>query len=333
MDDASLHTLAPTPLASSDLQPILGGEAEVTLTSAATLQSLGVTVTPLGAATVDAAHGDPVASFPITGGTAGTGPGDTQILHEGSGLQLSTGVGAIELTDFRIDSLFGAVNADITVNDFTIPNTVVFSLGEDGSTLTLAPIVAEAIGDVLGASAITPEVVIGFADTFPVTDPLAVHLPPDAATQPFAGGETEVTLTSAATLASLGIEVGLIGSASLDASGAFPVAEFPVTGGTAGPGSDVTILHQGSGLTLSNDAGSLGFADFIVDTEAQQVYANVSVYGKLSGNIAVFDIGEGATLTLTPFVADLANAVFGTTAITPEVAIGTAAPMPELLIA
>ncbi|MDO9710643.1 hypothetical protein [Paracraurococcus lichenis] len=329
MSDASLQTLAPT----TETRPILGGETTVTLTSAATLAALGIQVAPLGSASVDAGAGDPVAFFPITGGTAGDAPGITQILHEGSGLALSTHAGTIELTDFRIDTLFGTIAGDVAVNGYTVPNVALFSLGADGATLTLTPIVAQTVGGVLGAPAVTPDVVIGLADTFPSTGPDVVLLPHESDTQPFVGGETLVTLTSAPVLASLGIEVGLTGSAGLDASGAFPVADFPVTGGTAGLGESLVILHQGSGLTLSNAAGSLDFADFIVDTKDSAIYANVSVYGQLSGNIAVFEIGQDATLTLTPFVADLANQVFGTTAITAEVPIGTAAPMPELFIA
>lgn len=333
MDDASPQTLAPHPdPLPPALQPILDGETAVTLTSAATLTMLGIQVAPIGSATVEAGHGDPVAYFPITGGTAGGEPGDTQILHEGSGLELASDLGAVALTDFRIDTLYGTIVANVTVNGFTIPNVAVFSLGEDLS-LTLTSTAAQVVAGVLGASAVTPEVVIGTAGTFPVTEPDLVMVPGEGGTTPLVGGETLVTLTSAPVLDTLGIDVGLLGTATLDASGAFPVAQFDVTGGTAGPGSDAVLLHQGSGLTLSNESGSLGFEDFIIDTQNLAVYANVSVYGNLSGNIAVFDIGEGAALTLTPFVAELANAVFGTTAITPEVVIGSAAPMPELFIA
>ena len=58
------------------------------------------------------------------------------------------------------------------------------------------------------------------------------------------GGETAVTLTSASTLASLGVTVTALGSAKLNTSGPTPVADFPITGGMESSRGDV-ILHQG----------------------------------------------------------------------------------------
>jgi hypothetical protein len=158
----------------------------------------------------------------------------------------------------------------------------------------------------------------------------ATHLP-YAETQPIVGGETAVTLTSAATLGSLGVGVAPLGSATLDASGADPVATFPITGGTVGPGSDAVVLHQGSGLELSATSAWVDLSDFLIDTRNAVVNANVAVNGEDAGNAAVFGIGaDGATLTLTSFAAEVLGEVFGTGAITPGLEIGVAAPSPIL---
>ena len=157
----------------------------------------------------------------------------------------------------------------------------------------------------------------------------APHPDTPSDTRPILGGDTAVTLTSAATLASLGLGVSPLGSAALDASGASPVADFPITGGTAGPDSSLVILHQGSGLELADGAGTLDLRDFLIDTQNGVVDANVAVNGQSAGNVAVFAIGaDGATLTLTPTAAEVADQTLGTTALTSDTVVGTAAPWP-----
>src|SRR5690242_2243744 len=157
----------------------------------------------------------------------------------------------------------------------------------------------------------------------------APHPDTPSDTRPILGGDTAVTLTSAATLASLGVGATPLGSAALDASGASPVADFPITGGTAGPGSGLLLLHQGSGLELADGAGTLDLSDFRIDTQNGVVNANVVANGQSAGNVAVFDIGaDGSTLTLTPTAAEVADQTLGTTALTLDTVVGTAAPSP-----
>ena len=141
---------------------------------------------------------------------------------------------------------------------------------------------------------------------------------PTSGTEPIGGGNTAVSLTSATTLQTLGVSVTPLGSASLHTGGTTPVAEFPITGGTEGPGAgNDVILHQGSGLELSDSAGTLDLRDFLIDTQNGVVDANVTVNGQSAGNLAVFDIGsDGASLTLTSAAAGVVNTVLGTSAIT-----------------
>ena len=156
--------------------------------------------------------------------------------------------------------------------------------------------------------------------------------PTPSDTRPILGGDTAVTLTSAATLTSLGVSATPLGAATLDASGATPVADFPITGGTAGPGSDLVLLHQGSGLELADSAGTLDLSDFRIDTRNGVVDANVSANGQSAGNVAVFSIGaDGTTLSLTPTAAGVANQTLGTGAFSSDTVIGTAVPWPVAL--
>ncbi|MFL5283048.1 MAG: hypothetical protein ACJ8AW_19165 [Rhodopila sp.] len=325
----------------SDTRPILGGDTAVTLTSAATLTSLGVSATPLGAATLDASGATPVADFPITGGTAGPGP-DLVLLHQGSGLELADSAGTLDLSDFRIDTRNGVVDANASANGQSAGNVAVFSIGADGTTLSLTPAAAGFANQTLGTGAFSSDTVIGTAVPWPIIDPDALGTGPGQhmsflspeGTRPILGGDTAVTLTSAATLTSLGVSATPLGAATLDASGATPVADFPITGGTVGPGSDLVLLHQGSGLELADSAGTLDLSDFRIDTRNGAVDANVSVNGQSAGNVAVFSIGaDGTTLSLTPAAAGVANQTLGTGAFSSDTVIGTAVPWPVALSA
>jgi hypothetical protein len=332
-----------------DTQPILGGDTAVTLTSAATLASLGVTVTTLGAATLDASGAAPVAVFPITGGTDGPGGADV-ILHQGSGLKLADASGSIAVQNFRIDTQNAVVDADVTVNGIAQGNVGLFDLGSDG-TLTLTAAAAGLVGNTLGTGAITDQTPIGSAAPAPVTDPFVVLLadllgaslpsapafllPPASTppgTAPIIGGATAVTLSAAGALDSLGVKVSLLGSATLDTSGADPVATFPITGGTVGPGEGIAvILHQGSGLELSDAAGTVDIRNLLIDTANTEIDADLTLNGHAIGNAAVFDLGADGLLTLTAGAATALNSTLGTDALNTTITIGTAATSPLAL--
>ncbi len=316
--------------------PVIGGETSVTLTSAATLQSLGVDAEPLGAAIVDTSGSDPAVVFPVTGGTD-SGDGGVVLLHRGSGLMLSDDAGSIALQDFRVDTANQQVFADVSVDGTSAGTVGVFDIGADGSSLTLTQAAADVVDQALGTTAVTPDVVIGTAAPWFITDPCQLGEPglsfiTAPGTQPITGGQTGVTLTSAGTLTTLGVSVAPLGSASVQADDPDPVASFPITGGTAGPDDSAVILHQGSGLLLADDVGSISLNDFLIDTRNAVVDANVSVNGQSLGNLAVFNIGtDGGTLTLTDAAARAAGQALGTSALTSDVVVGTAAPWPAVL--
>lgn len=152
-------------------------------------------------------------------------------------------------------------------------------------------------------------------------------------TQPLIGGETSVTLTAAPALQSLNITVSPLGSGMIDVSSADPVAQFPITGGTLGPDAgEAVILHQASGLKLSDSGSSVELRDFLIDTQHHVVDANVSANDSLVGNVAVFDLGQDGTLSLTSDAAGLLDNTFGSSALSAGLPIGFAAPAPTGLL-
>jgi hypothetical protein len=322
-------------------EPIVGGETSVSLTSATVLQSLGINVAPLGSATIDVSGPEPVANFDITGGTDSGGGDADVIVHQGSGLELSNARGTIDLTDFRIDTANLVVRANVTVDGTAAGNLPVFDLGPGGA-LTLTDAAANVVSDTFAAPDITSSVTIGLATPMPVIDFACIHdycagadsmrfvSPPD--TQPLIGGETSVTLTAAPALQSLNITVSPLGSGMIDVSSADPVAQFPITGGTLGPDAgEAVILHQASGLKLSASGSSVELRDFLIDTQNHVVDANVSANDFLVGNVAVFDLGQDGTLSLTSGAASLLDNTFGTSALSAGQSIGFAAPSPIAL--
>ncbi len=325
--------------------PVIGGVTSVILTSADTLTSLGVSVSPLGSATVSTSDAGPVASFAITGGTQDDAAGGAVILHQGSGLELSDAAGVVDLQDFRVDTINGVIDANVSVNGVSAGNVAVFSIGADAA-LTLTSAAAGVVDDTLGTTAITPEVQVGTAAVAPVLYSCATAEDgsfgsflggSDASMMasqfsPLIGGQTVIDLTSAATLASLDVTVSPLGSASIEADGDQVLASFGITGGTLDGGSGAAvILHQGSGLGLADSAGSLSLSDFLVDTQNNVVDANVVVNGVSAGNLAVFNLGTDGALTLTMSAADVVDATLGTQAITSSTVIGFAAPSPVAL--
>ena len=309
--------------------PILGGDTSVTLSSAGVLQSLGVSVTPLGTGSIDTSGASPVAEFPITGGTAGSDANDV-ILHQGSGLELADQAGTIDLSNFRIDTQNNQVDALVATNGQSDGVLPVFDLGAQG-TLTLTRAAAQAVDATLGTTAVTPETVIGSASPAPITD--LGSLPSGQGTSsvaPVIGGTTAVTLSAAGALQDAGVQVAPLGLSFIDSSGAVPVADFLITGGSVGGNSGTVLLHQGSGLELSDAAGTVDLSDFLIDVQDQAVFANVSANGTSLGNAQVFDLDSSNNLSLTTGAAQALDQTLGAS-LTAGTTIGTASPMPFVL--
>jgi len=123
------------------------------------------------------------------------------------------------------------------------------------------------------------------------------------------GGVTQVTLTSAPTLTSLGLAIAPTGTATVFTnSSGVPVASFNITGNS--PAN--LIFHDGSGLRFSAGGNSLAISNFLINTATNTISGTVMVNGALVGNgINLFNIGSGLTLTLSSTALGAFGSTFG----------------------
>jgi hypothetical protein len=148
--------------------PILvGGTTSVTLTSAPTLTSLGLTVTGTGTATITTnSVGLPVANFPITGNNPAN-----LIAHDGSGLLFTAGANSLSISNFLINTTTNTISGTVMVNGALVGNGIpLFNIGPNltltlssqalnafGATFSLPPNVATALSTAeIGRATITP---------------------------------------------------------------------------------------------------------------------------------------------------------------------------------
>jgi hypothetical protein len=165
-----------------------------------------------------------------------------------------------------------------------------------------------------------------------------------------AGGSTAVALDAdfVAALGTLGLTPGTIGGATL-ADGSI---SFPITGGTVTvfdkssgykPYVQGTLLHQGSGLSLTAGATVVELTNFTVDPGTPaRLFGDVTVNGQLAVPSApLFDLDgttlnpismdadgnavlQGTTVKISPEAAELLNTTFGTTAVEGGLVVGIA---------
>lgn len=158
--------------------------------------------------------------------------------------------------------------------------------------------------------------------------------PPRAHAAPILpGGTTDVTLTGAPLLASLGATVAPVGLATIT-GGTPPVASFPITGGESRPNGTLRIEHAGSGLLFSGLGQTLEITNFVVDTLLGQVFVDVAINGvPLATGFAAFDLGGGTpvALTLTAGAAAELNARTGLTVFNTGIEIGAAVTDPRVV--
>jgi hypothetical protein len=155
-------------------------------------------------------------------------------------------------------------------------------------------------------------------------------------------GRTTVTLASSfvSALGSLGVTPGTIGPTELRGSR----VDFPITGGAFDLDTALgQVLHSG-GLTLTAGSTEVRLQSFIIDTtgSAPLITGLVVVDKKLVGRLPLFNLAlpsgftlpvkpehnafreEGIGVTLTTTAASALNTVFGVTALSGGLDIGTA---------
>jgi len=163
--------------------------------------------------------------------------------------------------------------------------------------------------------------------------------PPEPVAQidPVTGVDTQVTLDAGfvEALTALKVAPGPVGDATISNDG---VAAFPITGGDVtyyDPQSDYrpfvqgTLMHDGSGLSLTAGKTKVELTDFVIDPATSELTGTVSVNGKEAATDALlFDLDgstlkplisnpdgsatlEGTTVKLSDDAAALLNDTFG----------------------
>lgn len=121
------------------------------------------------------------------------------------------------------------------------------------------------------------------------------------------GGETRVEVT--ADLAALGLTPGIIGTASIVSGSPLTVA-FPITGGSLDGALAGSILHEGSGVSLTAGGNSLALTNFIIDTVGQRILGDAALNGSaLAEDLSLFTF-DLSTITVDQLL-DLDNPALG----------------------
>jgi len=169
-----------------------------------------------------------------------------------------------------------------------------------------------------------------------------------ATAAPIVGGTTQVRLDAAPVFGSLDIAVGLLGAAQLLGTPEIspnvnvPLVGFPITGGTAN--GDLTIAHDGSGLSLTRDTNGpaaggvvvVSLANFLIETATLSLSGLVSVDNAVVGTVQLFSIANSGipafpfALNLTNGAAAALNGALGVTAFESGVRVGVATTLPEV---
>ena len=149
-----------------------------------------------------------------------------------------------------------------------------------------------------------------------------------ATTLTIVGGTTNVKLTSLDLFASLGIDLELLGSATISGS----TVTFPITGGSVDSATGFSLVeHNGSGISLGKDEDLVELANFFIDPENSILSGLVTVNGGLLGeDIPLFNITSGLRLNLTSDAATALSSVFGVT-IPAGTEIGAASVRPKTI--
>ena len=121
------------------------------------------------------------------------------------------------------------------------------------------------------------------------------------------GGITDVKLTSVDLLNSLGIDLMLVGSATISGS----TVTFPITGGTVDTETGFALIeHDGSGVGFTDGDTEVILTDFLIDTENSLLSGVAAVDGSVLGIVPIFDISPSLRLTLTPTAAGALSDAF-----------------------
>ena len=123
-------------------------------------------------------------------------------------------------------------------------------------------------------------------------------------------GETSVAFSAstAASLSGMGLNLSPLGKATFDA--ATMTLVLPISSGTLNASGDV-FKYDGSGFSISNGSGDVTFRNLTINTADRTVSGNMHFGSTQINQIAIFDIGNGGTLTLDAKAAAELSAALG----------------------
>jgi hypothetical protein len=155
--------------ATAQATPITGGTTHLTLTAASTFAMLGATISPLGTAKLSSGT-NPVATFPITGGS--TSPSGDIIQHMGSGLEISAAspTTVVDTRNYLIDTAKAVIDADVSINGGSATNFGLFTLSSknlSNDPFTLTPAAVNALNKAFGINALNTSLQIGTLTSSP----------------------------------------------------------------------------------------------------------------------------------------------------------------------
>ena len=351
---------ASTPAATDTVTAInslTGVGTSVTLnpSTAKALTSLGLSLAPAGTATFDSATS--TVTFPITSGYAeihsnhSFSPGWIlgSIQHDGSGLTIAGGGKSVTLSNFVVDPgnsmLYATVGGkpDVPLLYLNGANVKVSMSGSnvvlDGTVAELTNTAATALDQTFGTTAVKAGLPLGTVHLV-ASGTATTYTDKTTDISRLGGQSTNVALDASTVkaLTGLGVKLGTYGTATLSGT----TVSFPITGGFAAIHSDTSykpgyivgsVIHQGSGITLSAGGKTVTLSDFVVDPGDSILTGTVN--GKIGvpllflngANVKVTPTSTGVNLDgtvaeLTSTAASALNQAFGTTALTAGIPLG-----------
>jgi hypothetical protein len=307
-----------------------GGATTLTLDAAVgkALASSNISVAPIEPATA----GEAGISFPITDGRLDPATGAGRLEHSG-GLKISRHGRSVSLTDFgvRIDR-YPTLTAK--VGGTRIP---IIELDVSGAQVTSSAVGVQVTGvkaKLKRAAAIALNQALGTRQFYYGLVLGDVSIDARRETVFLTGGETRLALDAAAgaALASLGVNLGVVGPAAPAADGSIA---FPIAYGDLRTRDLVGFVVHDGGISLSAGATRLELTRFVIDTRRGILTAKPGKGKRIDllkldlSNAQVSVDGDRITVgnvpaSLTATAASALNATFGVSAFAEDLLLGVA---------
>lgn len=146
-----------------------------------------------------------------------------------------------------------------------------------------------------------------------------------AAATPVTSGMTSVSVNpgTLSTLTSAGFTLAPVSPAMVTSSSPL-VVSFPITGGDT-----TSMIDHSGGLSLTDSGKTVTLADFVIDVPGSVLTGAVTANGSTTNGVTLFNIGSGASLTISSALAGDLSSIYGLPNLT-GVNLGTATISPGM---